>query len=247
MVRTEGEDADEQKVIDDIEQYGWHIVGIEADDEGPGFAYSVGLHHTLGHPEVIVFGLASADTMAQIINGIGDAVRSGTRFEDWHESDEILEGYSCMFRKVPIEAYPEYLGYAMWFYRPDQFPVLQCVWPDKEGRYPWEAECDPIVRQRQPVLAIETDWPFLLPKNRAVITTCRVLDGTHPIMLVSHDEDGNWQFLCGTTNDTKDGRVVCLGTIVELCPSVVEVADLPLGWQARRESEDSEWTRSKLR
>lgn len=70
-----------------------------------------------------------------------------------------------------------------------------------------------------------------------------MLDGTHPIMLVSHDEDGDWQFLCGTTNDTKDGRVVCLGTIVELCPSVVEVADLPLGWQARRDSATGPWRR----
>lgn len=30
----------------------------------------------LGHPEIIVFGLNSAETMAQIINSIGEAVRS---------------------------------------------------------------------------------------------------------------------------------------------------------------------------
>lgn len=92
MVRTRGEDFDEQRVIDDIERYGWHIVGIEADDEGPGFAYSVRMHHTLSHPEVIIFGLNSAEAMAQIINTVGDAVRDGAAFKDWHESDQILEG-----------------------------------------------------------------------------------------------------------------------------------------------------------
>lgn len=153
MVRTRGEDADEQKVIDDIERFGWHIVGIEADEEGPGFAYSVGMHLTLGHPEVIVFGLNSAETMAQIINTVADAVRNGATFHDWHESEQIFEGYPCMFRRFPTEAYHEYLGYAIWFYRPESFPVLQCVWPDKQRLYPWEESCDSVVSQRQ--------WPFL--------------------------------------------------------------------------------------
>lgn len=40
MVRTRGDDDDEQRVIDDVRQYGWHVVVINADDEGPGFAYS---------------------------------------------------------------------------------------------------------------------------------------------------------------------------------------------------------------
>lgn len=47
MVRTRGEDADEQRVIDDMERYGWLVVRIEADEEGPGFAYSVGMFHTI--------------------------------------------------------------------------------------------------------------------------------------------------------------------------------------------------------
>lgn len=245
MVRTRGEDAGEQRVIDDIERYGWHIVGIEADDDGPGFAYSVGMFYTFGHPEVIILGLDSAEMMAQIINCVGEVVRNGMVFKDWYKTDQVLDGYPCMFRKFPTEAYPEYFGYAIWFYRPETFTALQCVWPDNKDRFPWEPGCDPVVRQRQPVLAKGTDWPFHEPKNLAVITTCRVLDGTHPILLVSHDDGGVWQFLCGTTNDTENCRVVGLSTIVEMCPSVAELADLPGGWQARRGSANSEWARSK--
>ncbi len=51
--------------------------------------------------------------MGQIINAIGNEMRKGTKFEDWKESDGILEGYSCIFRQVDQGFYPDYLGYAM--------------------------------------------------------------------------------------------------------------------------------------
>ena len=67
MVRTSWQDDDERRVIEDVQQYGWHIVGVDDDQEGPGFAYSIGLYHTLNQPEIIVFGLSSFKTMAQVI------------------------------------------------------------------------------------------------------------------------------------------------------------------------------------
>lgn len=76
-----------------------------------------------------------------------------------------------------------------------------------------------------------------------VITTARVLDGT-PILMVSHDEDdGGWQFLCGTTNEPQEGRIVALKEIVRMDPTVQEVADLPLGWIAFRKAVGEKWTR----
>ncbi|QDU28160.1 hypothetical protein ETAA8_32600 [Anatilimnocola aggregata] len=147
-MRTEARDADEQRVLDDIAQHGWHIVGIEEDSEGPGFAYSVGMFHTLKHPEIILFGLSDVATMAQIINSIGDEIRNGASFQDWYESDQILEGYSCIFRTVPAAAYSEYLGYGRWFYQTASFPVLQCIWPDNNHRYPWQADFPSALRER---------------------------------------------------------------------------------------------------
>jgi hypothetical protein len=247
MVRTKGDEASEQRVIDDVKRYGWHVVGVEDDDEGPGFAYSIGIQQTLDHPEIIVFGLKNAKTMMQVINVIGDEVRKGERFEDWHESDEVLDGYSCMFRTVPKDAYREYLGYAMWFYRPKTFDVLQCIWPDKQHRYPWHPDCPQEIRQRQPILAHKRDWPFHEGKNRAVFTTNRVLDGSHPILVVYHGSDGDWQFLCGTTNRPSDGKIVSLGAIVDRHASLAKLADLPEGWRAVRDSARGRWRRERTR
>ena len=76
-----------------------------------------------------------------------------------------------------------------------------------------------------------------------VIVTAPVLQGA-PILMVSHDaDDGGWQFLCGTTDDPEDGRIVHLADVVAMDPTVAEVSDIPLGWLAFRSAVDEEWTR----
>jgi hypothetical protein len=64
-------DDSDRKLLADVQEYGWHIIGVEQDEEGPAFAYSIGLYHTFQHPEAILFGL-DVKVMQQIINGIGD-------------------------------------------------------------------------------------------------------------------------------------------------------------------------------
>lgn len=86
-------------------------------------------------------------------------------------------------------------------------------------------------------------WPFADKPNIASITTRQVLEGA-PILLVTHDaDDGGWQFLCGTTEDPADARVVGLGQMYKRDASIGELADLPEGWQASRTSADRPWQR----
>ncbi len=99
-------DEDDRRVLDDIARYGWHVIGVEADDEGPAFAYSVGMLHTLGHPEVILFGL-DIKAMCGIINAIGEGAREGADHRDWHQDAEVLEGHSVCYRSVDESHYEE--------------------------------------------------------------------------------------------------------------------------------------------
>lgn len=86
-------------------------------------------------------------------------------------------------------------------------------------------------------------FPFREAENLAVFTTVHVLNGK-PILRVTHDaDDGAWQFLCATTSSEQDARVVALRHVYALDPSVGELADLPLGWAALRESPSAPWQR----
>ncbi|HEY0156260.1 MAG TPA: hypothetical protein VGF28_03120 [Thermoanaerobaculia bacterium] len=89
-------------------------------------------------------------------------------------------------------------------------------------------------------------FPFDDDPHTSTITTVHVLEHGHPILFASHDaDDGRWQFLCGTTNDPSEGRIVGLHCLVELDPTIAEVADLPLGWYATRDEPGGAWHREQ--
>ncbi len=87
------------------------------------------------------------------------------------------------------------------------------------------------------------DWPFVDSVNTAAFTTDGVLHHGLPITAVSHDVDGDWQFLCDTPNDVRKDLLVCLGCMLELDQSIALVADLPRGWVAWRDSPSLPWDR----
>ena len=87
-----------------------------------------------------------------ILSNIATRVREGARFEPGGDYAGILEDYPVRFCAVGREFYHDYLGYARWFYQGDDFPTLQCLLPDRERRFPWEAGFSPGLQRRQPVL-----------------------------------------------------------------------------------------------
>lgn len=97
--------------------------------------------------------------------------------------------------------------------------------------------------QEHPHSFPQTDWPFPAPINALAISTTRVLSEGYPVLRVSHDSDGIWQVLCDTTTAAEDCKVVCLGCCFQLDPSLGQLADLPLGWEAWRSSASCPWTR----
>lgn len=76
------------------------------------------------------------------------------------------------------------------------------------------------------------------------MTMRQVLDGSEPILLVAHDVDDHaWQFIGISDASLVDARIVGLEEIVQLDPTVLEVADLPPGWRAIRDEVGGSWTR----
>lgn len=71
-----------------------------------------------------------------ILNEIGQGVSKGLKREAEVLYDDVLEGYSCVFKPVSSKKYEAYFGRALVFYGQPTFPMLQCVWPDALKRFP---------------------------------------------------------------------------------------------------------------
>jgi hypothetical protein len=80
-----------------------------------------------------------------------------------------------------------------------------------------------------------------------VITTRQVMEDGWSILLVIHDAEDpkGWQFLNGhgDAEDSRDGVIVHIERVIERDPSITQLADLPEGWRAWRDTEDDSWAR----
>jgi hypothetical protein len=121
-------DAGDKQLLADVRGVGFHVLKVPADDEGPAFAFTVGLHHRFGHPEVVVVGL-DLDTAHSVLNRLGGAISDGNH----PDLDRLLEATTCtLVDPAGADVREQFLGYARWFYRSDDFPVRQLVWPGCE-------------------------------------------------------------------------------------------------------------------
>jgi hypothetical protein len=146
------QDAGELKLVSDVREYGWHVLGVDPDSAlaPPPFAYSVGLFYSLGHPEVIVTGLPQKSAQV-VINAVGRRAGTAAPVECGLNYLDILHEFPVSFRPVSFSRYPTYVGYAMWFYRhiASAFPLLQLYWPDRGGRFPWDPGFEPSLAVQQ--------------------------------------------------------------------------------------------------
>jgi hypothetical protein len=86
-----------------------------------------------------------------VVNELGRrALNAPLEAEQLH--GDLLEGFNCILKPVLPEWYRPFLGYASWYYQNRPFPVLQCVWPDREARFPWDPQFFAAWRWAQPLL-----------------------------------------------------------------------------------------------
>ncbi|MEV5028014.1 hypothetical protein MRBLPE1_003634 [Paenibacillus sp. LPE1-1-1.1] len=89
-------------------------------------------------------------------------------------------------------------------------------------------------------------WPFEDPENAAVITTHKIMKRQSPILYVSHDDDDRmWQFLDGGDVSETEARILGLKEVIDIDPSLIQLADLPMGWVAWRETKFNQWISEK--
>ncbi|ARP65175.1 hypothetical protein A9K65_018645 [Mesorhizobium sp. WSM1497] len=151
MPNREATDPEEVKALADIEAYGCHILYVLEEGDLAPFAYSVGIEHNFGAPELVVIGLRP-EISQSIINEYCRRVHSGEVFEPGQRTSGFVKDFDCQFDAVHIEHYPEHFGWDLWFYDGPDFRVVQLIFPTTEGLWPWDAEADDWFRAWQPLL-----------------------------------------------------------------------------------------------
>jgi hypothetical protein len=141
--------------LHNIEKWGVSILSVADDksDTAAIWTYSIGFWQQYQHPEVILFGL-DHNTACSLINEMNVRIRDRKdRFESGSWDDDILSGgYRCYFEAVEPANYEDFLVGDEWFYGDGAFPVVQVLWPDNGGVFPWQDNADPNVVRLQKLL-----------------------------------------------------------------------------------------------
>jgi len=84
--------------------------------------------------------------------------------------------------------------------------------------------------------------------DTAVFTTKFVIIDKKDITYVTHDsDDGAWQFFSNDKSDNQEevAMIVSLGEIINIDKTVLDIADLPVGYIAFRQSIKDKWAIKK--
>jgi hypothetical protein len=222
------------------------IIKVLADDRSPPFAYTVGLD-----PEIVVFGLNDdLSFMHHVLETIGTRMHKGEKFAHGDKKKNILPGFVCELARFPKSAYDEHLGQALNHHGKKPFRALQCIWPDPKKKMPWDPKVMLPILRRQPIFnrpdagAKDPPWPFAEPHSHVVITSRQVATGKESIRFVGRDEDGDWQFVCNTTDDEADIVATTLGWVMDHDPSVKAAAKLKPGQALVRSGPKAAWKKA---
>jgi Domain of unknown function (DUF4262) len=219
------------------------------------FAYTIGLWHTFCRPEVVMFGL-EREGMGHWLNA---CVKRG-RDHGWPaESEEfagVLDGFPVQLRPVHVSWHDALFGTAWRFYRGIAVPVLQLVWPDRNGVWPWQEGATASSRTRQafawrPVTKHPRgDWRRYAEKEGErhvprldALTSRGLLEGIRPVTRIVHLQ-GRYDVLDERGYSADD---LCWGLLpaLPLPPETMSFAGMPDG-QAAVLSPDSRWTIADL-
>lgn len=91
------------------------------------------------------------------------------------------------------------------------------------------------------------NWNFDQDKNVAALITKQVVEQGLPILQVIHySDDHSWAFMCGTTSNPSDTLVVSMEQVVSFDVSLYEIAIMPPGCIASRNSVEEGWVCEKV-
>lgn len=144
-------DEKDQKALNDIEEYGCHVIQVMEGDGEPSFTYSIGINQKQCKPDLIILGLKRELSLA-VVNNYKDRLLQGEEFIPGQYYPDFLGNFDVCFVKVSKKYYREFFGWGLWLHDGDDFDMLQLVWPTTDGIWPWDSEKSEYYEWAQPIL-----------------------------------------------------------------------------------------------
>jgi hypothetical protein len=147
----------ERDVIAKVRKYGWFQLRVVGDNESPlSFSYTTGFWHGLEAPEILLCSLPE-QTAYNVLWGVFRYFKSGQRPSIGVPTPGIFGNADAVFLPVARKHFGTYMRTTRWFYGHEDFPCLQLFWPDRLGKFPWEAGFEEKFKKDQPDLT-ERGW-----------------------------------------------------------------------------------------
>lgn len=92
------------------------------------------------------------------------------------------------------------------------------------------------------------DWPFSVPPNMVTFAHRTIAEGKKPVLIFGRYPDGSYCAYTGEEVVDAESEIACacLSHIVEIDPTICELADIQPGWWAVRDTPDSPWVREQI-
>lgn len=271
-------DAMDRSTVDTVLRHGWQVLLIGADEgcehpdhheehadehplePAPAFAYTVGLGHRSGHPELLMSGL-DGGLMHQALNDVAERVLAGHRFVAGDVLEGVLSNVPVVLEQVSAEGLREALTWSGWFHR--RHPeALMVIWPTTSGVFSWQPGAPTSLDAAQPRewrvpivhgggVAADPGWLLPMPPETMAFSCTHVVDQGHPVLWVARRFDDargeEWSIHCGDGDHDEDSvRLTHLAHLVRGAPSLRDLAGIPLDHQAERPDVHATWTITPL-
>lgn len=144
-------DTASAQVLHQVRTRGMVVRTVFGDETEAGFAYTAGVFHSFGLPELIVTGLPT-DPLVDL-SPVVMKYRASGAYPLGVPIEGLFEDATAMFVELnDARVLDEYMTLTGWFQQ-GGFPHVQLVWSDRRGRFPWEPDCDPVVTRVQRLFA----------------------------------------------------------------------------------------------
>lgn len=134
-----------------VRDEGWTGIYTPFDGHPIEYGYTVGLTETFGFPEAVILGVGPA-VANQAFAALAGLLRTG-RAPALHQPVDVGLTFPVVLRPIPPATARLHLKVANAFYEGRRaYSAVQLVWPDAEGRFPWEAGHQ-VIGSYQPLLS----------------------------------------------------------------------------------------------